>query len=588
MYWGPAVLKWASPMTNRLLFEVGYSWNAMGYVKRYLDDRGNFNYLGPARGTPEWYAFATRRDIGTGVDLVAGGAGIGAFMPIMSTVSASMSYVTGSHNVKIGLQHTFGSIRDAADWAADLYQIYINGVPTFVDILNSPTESRNRLNADLGLYAQDSWTFRRLTVNAGVRFDHFNASIEATSSPAGRFMPARSFPRVPDLPRYNDVVPRFGIAYDVFGDGRTAIKASVSKYVAGFGLGNPGGTRNYDPTAPVQSSAGAAPTPDRRDWNDRDRLGRDLPTNGDDIVQDNEIGPSNNLNYGLKAPRRLDPNVSREYGIEYAASVQHEIVSGLSAALFYMHRPYGNLLASRNEAVSLADYTPFQLANPMNPSELIRIYNLTPVKQGQVDLLDTTSDINERIYSGVHLVVNARLPRGGTWVGTWSAERTVSVTCDTNNPNQLRFCDQRGKLYQELGATRKPPFASSFKFLGTFPGLPYDFTGSVAVRNYLGDPKAANWVVPASLFPNRQRTESVTAPLIPPLTEFLPRWTQLDVSVKRNFRLARTTLVADLTVFNVMNSSTVITETSTFGPSLGTPTSIIPGRLPRIGVQVKF
>jgi outer membrane receptor for Fe3+-dicitrate len=114
----------------------------------------------------------------------------------------------------------------------------------------SDRKSRNSVNADLGIYAQDSWTLGRLTVNAGVRFEHFNASIEATSSPAGRFLPARSFPEVKNLPNFNGIVPRFGVAYDVFGDGRTAIKASVGKYVAGMGLGNPEGTRNYDPTAP--------------------------------------------------------------------------------------------------------------------------------------------------------------------------------------------------------------------------------------------------------------------------------------------------------------------------------------------------
>ena len=571
-------VKWSSPMTNKVLLEAGYSWNQMGYTKRYLMGE-------PARGTPDWYAKARRQDIGTGVSWAAGPAGVGAFLPTMANASGAMSYVTGSHNIKVGVQHGRGNIVDAARWNADLYQIYVNGVATFVDVLNSPTESRDSVNAELGVYAQDSWTIGRLTVNAGVRFEHFKASIDATSSPAGRFLPARTFPEVL-VHDFNDATPRFGVSYDLFGDGRTAIKASVGKYVAGMGLGNPEGVRNYDPTAPVASSAGAAPTPDRRDWNDRDRQGRDLPTNGDDIAQDNEIGPSNNLNYGLKTFRRFDPDAARGYNIEYAASVQHEILPGVSASLFYMARPYRNRLTSQNQLVTLADYASFQVLSPLN-GETITVYNLNRAKQGQVDLLDTASDVNKRVYSGLHLVVRARLPRGGTLLGGWSAERTIAVTCDTRNPNEFRFCDQGGDLYQEFGRTSKPPHVSSFKLLSTVPGLPYDLSASVALRSYLGDPLSVNWVVPASLFPGG-RTQSVTVPLIPPNTKFAPRWTQLDLGVKRSFQIGRTRLVADLTIFNVLNVSTVITEVETFGAALGTPTSIIPGRLPRLGLQVSF
>lgn len=589
MYWGPAVAKWSSPMTNRLLFEIGYAWNAMGYTKRYLEPATeNFHYRGPTRGTPEWYAFAGRIDLTTGIASVASNAGVGAFLPTMHTISASTSYVTGSHTLKVGTQFLHGKVRDEAEWAADLLQIYQNSVPVFVDILNSPTISRDSLDADLGLYAQDSWTLKRLTVNAGARYEYFDASIEATSSPAGRFMPARSFPAVKHLPQFKDVNPRFGVAYDLFGDGRTAIKASVSRYVVGLGLGNPGGTRNYDPTAPIASSAGAAPTPDRRDWTDRDRSGLDLPTNGDNIAQENEIGPSNNLDYGLKAPRRLDPNVRRPNSIEYATSVQHEIVPGISATLFVAYRPYGNVLATKNQAVAIDDYTAFQAPNPLNASEQITIYNLNRAKQGQSDLVDYTSHINKTTYTGFHLTVNARLPRGGTLVAGWSDERTAMVTCETNNPNERRFCDQNGKLFQEAGVTQKPPFRSSYKLLGTFPGLlPYDFTASAAIRAYQGDARTATWVVPASLFPGG-RTQSVTVPLLAPNTEFLPTWTQVDLTLRKTIRMGRTTFSGDFTLFNVLNSNTIITENPSFGTSFRVPTSIISGRLPRVGFQVNF
>jgi hypothetical protein len=238
--------------------------------------------------------------------------------------------------------------------------------------------------------------------------------------------------------------------------------------------------------------------------------------------------------------------------------------------------------------VTISDYAAFQVASPLNNGEMITVYNLNPAKQGQVDIVDTSSAINTRAYSGFHLVVNGRLPRGGSLLGGWSLERNPTVTCDSSDPNQFRFCDQNGKRYQENGAVPPAPFRRSYRVLGTFPGLPKALTASLALRHFPGDPVVNNWIVPASVFPNGKRTQSIAVPLIAPTAQFLPSWTQIDLSAKRTFTFGRTTVVADVTVFNVMNSSTVITQTTTFGPSFGTPTTIIPGRLPRIGLQLRF
>ena len=48
---------------------------------------------------------------------------------------------------------------------------------------------------------------------------------------AGRFAPARFFAAQPNMPNWGpDWAPRLSAAYDLFGDGRTALKASASKY----------------------------------------------------------------------------------------------------------------------------------------------------------------------------------------------------------------------------------------------------------------------------------------------------------------------------------------------------------------------
>ena len=51
------------------------------------------------------------------------------------------------------------------------------------------------------------------------------------TSSAGPFTPARNFDAVENVPNWKDIDPRFGVVWDLFGDGKTAIKASVGRYV---------------------------------------------------------------------------------------------------------------------------------------------------------------------------------------------------------------------------------------------------------------------------------------------------------------------------------------------------------------------
>ena len=91
--------------------------------------------------------------------------------------------------------------------------------------------SQSNLDCLMGIFLQDSWTLKRLTLNPGIRFEVIRGSVPAQTAPAGRFVPARSFEAIDDLPNWKNSRPGFGAAYDLFGDGRTAIKGSVGKYM---------------------------------------------------------------------------------------------------------------------------------------------------------------------------------------------------------------------------------------------------------------------------------------------------------------------------------------------------------------------
>ena len=69
----------------------------------------------------------------------------------------------------------------------------------------------------MGIFIQDTWTTKRLTLSPGLRYDHFNSSIPAQTKPAGRFVGEQHFEAIPDTPNWHNVVPRIGGAYDLFG-----------------------------------------------------------------------------------------------------------------------------------------------------------------------------------------------------------------------------------------------------------------------------------------------------------------------------------------------------------------------------------
>ena len=83
----------------------------------------------------------------------------------------------------------------------DIVQIVSNGVPQSVRLVNTPSGHRES-GTNLGVYVQDSWTFKRLTVNGGVRYQYFNVSINAMEVEPGRFVGFRSYPEQANVPNW--------------------------------------------------------------------------------------------------------------------------------------------------------------------------------------------------------------------------------------------------------------------------------------------------------------------------------------------------------------------------------------------------
>jgi hypothetical protein len=600
-----AVLKWTSPVNNKLLLEAGFAFNYEQYV--IVNQEG----VNQERGTAAWYQGASRSDVTTGTLWSGIGSGQGGRYPDRYTLASSASYVTGAHNVKVGFQWSWGPYENTRETNADLQQVYNNGAPLRVNVFNTPLRYKDNLNADLGIYAQDSWTLNQLTLNYGVRWEYHNSEVAEEESPAGRFQPARQYGPI-QMPIWKDWSPRFGIVYDLFGDARTAVKFSFNRY-------NESRTTffaaRYNPLT-VQSFA--------LPWTD---------VNRDDIAQ-GELGcvflsPGCEINFatlpttfGQPRLNTVDPDFARTYNLETAIGVQHELMSRLSVSANYYRRSFHDLRVTDNLLRTMADYQAYNLYHPIT-GQAFQVWDVTAAAAPLVENFDTNSDARSHIYHGVDLTVNGRLPRGGMVFGGFVTETNLRNICDEpDDPNMLMYCDD---------ADNGIPWRPTFKLSGSYPlawgvnvsatwqdlaGRPLGLTtttgNKISGPGYgdTGSPVGTNWqIANSSLYPAncpapcpagqavfpagapRLVSAAVTVPLVAPGTEFLPRVRQLDLSFSKTFRISgRTTLLGQADIFNVGNSNAVASVASTLynTTAYNRPASVLQGRMLRLGVQLRW
>jgi hypothetical protein len=559
-----AQAKWTRTQSSKMLIEVGYTNTYIGSLFKYQPDiplatcRSAFAACPP--GTD--YGNIAKQDLilntRWSASLPTAVATAPAHQPGTShVVIASVSYVSGAHNMKVGIQNRSGWLKDLRrDINGDIVQQYRNGVPSQVLVLNTPLNNQVNLNADFGVFAQDTWTMRRLTLNPGVRFDYFNSEVPAMSAPAGRFVPERTFEAIKNTPNWKNVSPRFGAAYDLFGNGKTALKGNIGLYLQSEGTGF---ANTYNPQ--IFST-------DTRTWND---------LNHDDIAQENELGPTSNLTFGVRRNQNADPDIARPYQWLGDIGIQHELRPGLAVAISYNRRSYEQLIWTDNLATTHADYTLLTTPDPRGNGELLPVYNLDRAKLGLVNELDTNSDLNTSVYNGFDVSFNYRLRGGGTIFGGTSTGHRISGTCEVDDPNRLRFCDE---------GDYDVPMATQFKLAGSYP-VKWNIRVSATIQSTPGTERSITYQVTRTQIPTLTQP-SVTVRLNEPGSEYNDRVNQLDLSLTRVFRSGRFVFRPELSLFNALNANPVLSQTNTYGPALGNAITVLPPRLLRFGLNMDF
>ncbi len=531
-----------------------------------------------------------------------------------------VSYITGSHAFKAGANDASGYHENTTYVPNPLSYRFNNGVPNEIVLRALPHTLKNHVDHDLGLFAQDKWTVKRLTVSAGVRFDyHANSFPEQVLGPTFG-TPTRNikFPEQDNL-SYKDITPKTQLAWDVFGNGKTAFKVSLNKYLGGLGTtgGETGVSLGPNPINVLNTVV-------RRNWTDGNRnfipdcnllsrLEQDNRATGGDFCS-----AYDDATFGQATPNvRYDPALlkgwgTRFYNWEFSAGAQHEIVPRVSVDVGYFRRWYGNFVVTDNLNVAANEYSPFSVVAPADPRlpngggyTVSGFLNLNPAAFGRAaDNYVTLSDnYGKRIehWNGVDVSVNARLANGLFLQGGTSTGRTSTDNCDiiddvpesvlsvAANAPDFPYCHvDTNWLTQFKGVASYTVPRIDVSVSGTFQRIPSPVPD---IR--------ANWAAPnAAIQPSLGRplsggAQNQTVNLVEPGTMFGPSLNQLDLRFAKILRFGTSKATINFDVYNAFNDNTVLTYNNNFAVTGTTvnwlqPTQVIQARFFKIGAEFEW
>ena len=534
---------------------------------------------------------------------------------------AAMSYVTGTHNFKVGFNRTHGFLNQRTYNFQPYQYRFQNRIPNLITVYATPYTAESHMDNDLGLFAQDRWTLNRFTVNLALRYDYLGSSFPEQHLGPGELVPNRNitFPETKNL-GWKDLTYRTGLIYDIRGDGKTALKVALNKYLLGQTLNALGSDPNpvnahVNNTTRAWTDANANYRPDCNLLNPDTQ---DLRGSGGDFC-----GALVNRNFGTAVPGdRYDPDLLTGWGNrmanwEFSTALQHELLPRVAVEVGYFRRVWSNFRVRDNVLLGPDDFTEFSLTVPGDPRlpdgggyTVSGLYNVRPEKFGQEQFLHTLSDnYGKQIehWNGFDIGVNARLQNGLVVQGGIGSGKTTADNCEivaklpemnlafannttfpvaTNNVwSPAQYCHQESAFLTQmklLGVYEVPRI--DVQVAGSYRTLPGDAVNAnfVASNAYLGTNSTLGRALAGGI-PN------MTIGIVPPesTTTFLRRRHELDIRFGKVLRAGRTRSVISVDIYNALNSDAPLTANQTYTVWLA-PTEILNARMAKISIQFDF
>jgi Carboxypeptidase regulatory-like domain/TonB dependent receptor-like, beta-barrel len=487
-----------------------------------------------------------------------------------------------NHDLKVGLQMSWERMFQQSLRLQDYRLELADGAPSFAVLSNTEVDEEE-LTHTWAMFLQDNWTIgQRLTLNLGVRVDSINGIVPDQTSPAGTWVGARSQPNLDGLPKWTNVAPRLGFAYDLRGDGKTAIKGSYGRYYVQTG------------TLISEQLNRNGFSEVRATWNDLDGNLRLTPGPCGNITCSAELGtiPS----FGV-SNRTYDGNAKRPYDDEFSIGVDHSFSGDLGISFTYAHRnhPYG--LGIINLARPSTAYTPVdrQYTDPSGAVQTVTVYSLDPALLRVSQTSITSSDVLKTTYDGANITVTKRFNNRWQLLGGMAFSNnkgyyndgilTTGNGFDINNPNSsIGRADSA--IFTDI------PFQLNLAGSYLFPKdvlLAFKYTARSGI------PELRQLSVRGLT-----QTETVyVAPRGTDRTEFVDKF--IDIRVSKRFNLGDVArLEASLDLFNLLNANHVLDQSTSVGSSTssntiaplssswGRPSLIMTPRIIRLGVKLSF
>jgi hypothetical protein len=602
---------WTSPMTNKLLLEAGFGtyWSQWGGTPH---PGSNFTQLVGmteqcTNGCPTNGSIANLNyRSGTYRQNFQGTIGW----------RGSASYVTGAHNMKFGYQGGH-LIDNQFVYTNDQFLTFRvnNMVPNLITqtINQIPLEQRVRYAA---FYAQESYTRGRVTFQGAIRYDRaWSYFPEVTIGPV-RFLPtAIHYDKTPGVTGYNDITPRGGVAWDLFGTGKTSVKLNFGRYLqaAQNGLA-------YGALRP----SGRLTTTVTRAWTDADQdfvadcdlanpLAQGPATTGsiDTCAQISDLG------FGTERfTSDLDPKLVSGWGVrpgdwQIGASIQQELFPRVSAEFGYTRRWLTNFTWDNNVLQAANQFDTFSITAP-NDSRLPEeargrtiggLYNVQQSVASQVNNItmlasDAGGDYTQT-HNGFLLNISARMRNGLTLQGGIATGVTEINYCDVR-ANSPEFTVLGAQNPTNPWCNTSTGWSTRATGLGSYTVPKIDVLVSGTFRSDKGSPLNANMVFTSGQTtlgrPFANNAPNVTVNLVEPGTLYGDRVNEIDMRFAKILRFGRTRTNVGFDIYNILNSAPILTYNQAFNPTINAnpsanwlaPQSTLQPRFVKFSAQIDF